>query len=397
MPSDSSYWLISAPHRKGDDQDLFRSVKALVGDNVAVGGLEIPDLKTGTLSSLLNLSDSLPKYDAYFTQTVSKLLDTIRSLVSDDKQKMRSYTTVNDQPVDRYVIPSPGSSQGWKWDRSRWGSGGKVLDVVEALNKEMASIDTVQKQKLQNYNYIKGNLSSAQRKRTGNLSTRSLVGVVKKEDIVLDSEYLETLIVAVPKFWSLSNLLKEWNEKYERLTAMVVPRSSTKIASDSEFTLQTVTIFKKVKDEYIHKCRENKQVEDDPQFTWDETAEEKQKQDLADLEAEEKELWTDLLRLSRTNFSEAYQLLVHLKTVRVFVESVLRYGLPAEYSGVVVKPDSKSSLKTLKSLSGYFTFLTTKEKKGAGSSDGDVGGEFGAIMDQEYYDFVLFEVPEVPV
>lgn len=33
----------------------------------------------------------------------------------------------------------------------------------------------------------------------GNLSTRSLVGIVKKEDIVQDSEYLETLIVAVPK------------------------------------------------------------------------------------------------------------------------------------------------------------------------------------------------------
>lgn len=46
---------------------------------------------------------------------------------------------------------------------------------------------------------------------------------------------------------------------------------------------------------------------------------------------------SDLLRLSRTNFSEAYQLLVHLKAVRVFIESVLRYGLPAEYSGVVVK------------------------------------------------------------
>jgi hypothetical protein len=45
MPSDSAYWLISAPHRRGDDQDLFRSVKSIVGDNVAVGGLEIPDLK----------------------------------------------------------------------------------------------------------------------------------------------------------------------------------------------------------------------------------------------------------------------------------------------------------------------------------------------------------------
>lgn len=63
-----------------------------------------------------------------------------------------------------------------------------------------------------------------------------------------------------------------------------------------------------------------------------------------------------------------------------------------------LKPDAKSSLKTLKSLSGYFNFLTTKEKSTKGSSgDNDVGGEFGAIMDQEYYDFVLFEVPQVPV
>ena len=46
---------------------------------------------------------------------------------------------------------------------------------------------------------------------------------------------------------------------------------------------------------------------------------------------------TELLRLCRTNFSEAFQLLVHLKVVRVFVESVLRYGLPAHYVGVVVK------------------------------------------------------------
>lgn len=37
-------------------------------------------------------------------------------------------------------------------------------------------------------------------KHSGNLSTRSLVGIVKKEDIVQDSEYLETLIVAVPKY-----------------------------------------------------------------------------------------------------------------------------------------------------------------------------------------------------
>ena len=92
----------------------------------------------------------------------------------------------------------------------------------------------------------------------------------------------------------------------------------------------------------------------------------KQQQEMEEASAEEKELWvspsvlrphvsspnswfcraniadafrlqTDLLRLSRTNFSEAYQLLVHLKVVRLYVESVLRYGLPAEYSAIVLQ------------------------------------------------------------
>lgn len=46
---------------------------------------------------------------------------------------------------------------------------------------------------------------------------------------------------------------------------------------------------------------------------------------------------TELLRISRTNFSEAFQLLVHLKVLRLFVESVLRYGLPANYIGLAIK------------------------------------------------------------
>lgn len=53
------------------------------------------NVQTGTLSSLLNLSDAMPKYDSNFTQTVSKLLDTIRGLVAEDKQKMQSYLTVS--------------------------------------------------------------------------------------------------------------------------------------------------------------------------------------------------------------------------------------------------------------------------------------------------------------
>jgi V-type H+-transporting ATPase subunit C len=62
----------------------------------------------------------------------------------------------------------------------------------------MSSIDNVQKARLQSYNLAKGNLVQMQRKMTGNLSTRALGEVVKKEDFLTESEFMETLLVAVP-------------------------------------------------------------------------------------------------------------------------------------------------------------------------------------------------------
>jgi hypothetical protein len=61
---------------------------------------------------------------------------------------------------------------------------------------------------------------------------------------------------------------------------------------------------------------------------------------------EDTDYQADLLKLTRINFSESYQLLAHLKTIRLFVESVLRYGLPADYAGVIVR------------VSGIKTFIT---------------------------------------
>lgn len=72
-------------------------------------------------------------------------------------------------------------------------------DVIGSLVSEMGTIESSQKQKSQSYNLAKGALNQLQRKRQGNLSQKGLVGVVKKEDMIEGSEFLETLFVAVPK------------------------------------------------------------------------------------------------------------------------------------------------------------------------------------------------------
>ncbi|KAK0523062.1 Vacuolar ATP synthase subunit C, partial [Tilletia horrida] len=323
MLNDCAYWLISVPVEDGDTHRQYSelSTRLLADRNSAsdFGQLHFPPLKAGTLESLIALSDDLPKHDSTFTQVISKIVDTLRNLLNNDEQALSQHVLVNEKALDEYMLD-------WAWNTRRYRVDRSLAEIIDAIAREVTSIDNVMKQKLNNYNVAKGQLQQLQRRQAGNLSSRSLADVVHKEDFVdTSSEYLETILVAIPQ-----NLVKEWQTKYERLTSMVVPRSSRKIAQDSEFALFNVTVFKKVKEEFTQKFQVR-------EFVWDDDIVEKQRDELEQASSAEKELWTELLRLSRTNFSEAYQALAHLKVIRAFTESVLRFGLPADYFGVTVK------------------------------------------------------------
>jgi len=381
--------MIAIPHdgdAEGTLQELHTKLAAQSKIAPQLAQLPIPSFKTGTLDSLVALSEDLPKQDTFFTATVAKTVDTLRNLLNNDPSKLAQHILVNERSVDEYLLT------GWRWNEGRYGTQRGLRDMLDALIKEMSSIDNVMKTKLQSYNLAKGSLTQMQRKKTGNLSVRSLVDVVKKEHFINDSEYMETQLVAVPK-----NLTKEWNTKYERLTGFIVPRSSTLITADDEYSLFAVVIFKRIHDEFVQKCRENKFIVREFEFSEDQI--EKQKEELATADTTEKELWTELLQISRTNFSEAFQILVHLKVLHIFVESVLRYGLPANYVGFIIKPEPKSTKRTLATLQGQFSYLgrrsnpTAQGKSGKSSTTEEFAGEYQTLLEQEFFDFVLFEVP----
>ena len=116
-------------------------------------------------------------------------------------------------------------------------------------------------------------------------------------------------------------------------------------------------------------------------------------------------------------------MLVHLKVLRLFVESVLRYGLPANYVGLVIKvsplillaqtfcdvkpanatcldvqPEPKTQKKVLTTLNSHFSYLAprsnSKRAKAKGGTSGEEFlGEYQTILEQEFLDFVIFDVP----
>ncbi|GIY06246.1 v-type proton ATPase subunit C 1 [Caerostris extrusa] len=80
---------------------------------------------------------------------------------------------------------------------------------------------------ISDYRQLDRNLENIEKQHTGSLWTRSLAGIVKKEHFVLNSEYLITLLVIVPK-----NLEKLWLETYQTMSDMVAEEV---LDSDFEF------------------------------------------------------------------------------------------------------------------------------------------------------------------
>lgn len=237
------------------------------------------------------------------------------------------------EPVDQYL-------RTFQWNKIKYRADRPIADLIDLLQKEVAGIDNDVKAKYSQYNATKTNLAAAERKRTGNLSTKSLTTVVNPRLIIQDSEYLDTHLIAVPNMNT-----KEFYKSYETLSERVVPRSAVEVATDEEFTLFAVVTFKKTSADFIHKCREKRWTP--REYKYKEGGKEEEAKEASQLEQDAKKLWGEALRLGRTGYSESAMIWIHVLALRVFVETVLRYGLPLDFvCGLVQVSDTSQSCST---------------------------------------------------
>lgn len=59
---------------------------------------------------------------------------------------------------------------------------------------------------------------------------------------------------------------------------------------------------------------------------------------------------TTIVRWCRAHYGEVYAGWIHLKVIKAFVESVLRYGLPVDFLSVFVEPNMKREKQQMSSL-----------------------------------------------
>ncbi|XP_074659871.1 V-type proton ATPase subunit C 1-A-like [Tubulanus polymorphus] len=373
----TEFWLISSPGEKTCQQTWENLVRITTKqNNLSVNWkFHIPDLKVGTLDVLVGLSDDLGKLDAYCEMIAHKVAQYLAEVLEEQRDKLQENLLANGMDLGTYITR-------FQWDMAKYPVKQSLQNICDIVSKQVGQIDSDLKVKATAYNNLKGNLMSLERKQTGSLLTRNIGDLVKKEDFVMESEYLETLLVVIPKV-----MYKEWASTYEELTDMVVPRSSRMLYEDNEHGLFTVSLFKRAVDEYKHKCRENKFIVRD--FVYNETELAAGKTELTKLATDKKKQFGPLVRWLKVNFSEAFTAWIHVKALRVFVESVLRYGLPVNFQAVLLRPHRKSIKKLREVLNSHYAHLDTANL-GRHEPGMDIPGL--NLHQGEYYPYVYYKL-----
>jgi len=333
----ATFWLISLPFEvaAGGDSDnarestwrMLRRLTEEQHDLCVNHKLAVPGLRVGTLDALLALSDDLGKACQQADQATAKLSRQLLELNGTPDEALWSRQLIDGMPVERYLTA-------FQWDEAKHPLRRPLKETVENIQNAVVATEDQLKVRLSEYNGVKSSLAALARKGQGSLAVRDLAGVVPAEGLV-QSDNLTTLLVVVPRYAQA-----DWAKQYHTFAQYVVPRSAKLLQEDADSALYSVVLFKRVADAFRAACTEHGyQVRD---FAVAAEGTPTTAQAAAQLDADFQSQKAELGTWCATAYAEMVSAMVHLVTVRLFVESILRYGLPPSFMPVVMKPHART-------------------------------------------------------
>ncbi|XP_037550455.1 V-type proton ATPase subunit C 1-B [Nematolebias whitei] len=387
----TDFWLISVPLDKTSLTSVEKLKRTINKTQMAsCWKFSIPDLKVGILDSLLRVSDDLSKLDALTESLIKKTCQCLKEVMEPSSDKVRENVLANgDQRTNQNAALSPLKAYltsqkvdlinymtKFQWDKAKYPTALPLSTLTDIINKEVIQVETELKTRSTAYSSVKANLESLEHNQNGNLLTRSLNGVMKKEDLVV-SEYLTTLLVVVSR-----ESFPLWERSYESFSEFVVPRSSRKLFEDREGAIFSVTLFKRAVCDFKAKAQQSKFVVREYNFD----VEEKKQQEIMKLRVQKKEQYGIFVRWLKVNFTQVFIAWIHLKALRVFAESVLRYGLPVNYQAFLLETERKRSKKLKEELNSLFVHLDPT------ATMTDVSCDIPGLCQQDYSSYICFHI-----
>eukprot|EP01133_Synstelium_polycarpum_P004950 gene4950-5750_t len=346
------FWLISASNRTNVDIFDVVNTKTAKESNLSENiKFNTPALKVGTLNSLITLNDDLQKIDTFVELTSKKISKQLSDLVGSKPGKDKSLS-INGHTIQQYL------SQ-FKWDDAKFNPKASLQEIVDKIYNTVIKLDEDLKAKTAEYQVLTQSVVAEEKKLLGNLQVRTLTSLITATNNT-QTEYLTTAFVVIP----LSQE-KEFLAQYETLSDYVLYRSANRIEADNDFVLYGVCVFRKFYDNFKVKCLEKKWIIRDIKAE----TENKPAQDRSKISEDQKNYKTTFIRWCRLHFPESFMAWIHLKALRIFVESVLRFGIPINFQAILMKPHKKEDRKLREILYEEFKYLGAQHTSGKGEEE----------------------------
>lgn len=366
-------WVVSAPNEDGRSSfESMRSSLEKASSLCTAYRFHLPTLRVGTLDSLIAVADAITRDDKILDGTVERVLRQYRDLVAPSSP----LPLVDGVDLLEYVTD-------FEWDEAKFASSDSISDIRKAIVDQVSRLEDDMKIRLNEYTSTKQALSSLERRAQGNLMTRALSTVVAEKNVV-SSDHLTTLFVVFPAYNE-----QEFLVIYENLADFVVPRSASKVTSDAEHCLYGVVLFKTSVESFKAACRDRRYTARD--FTFDQAAISRSAEEELRLKEQVDEQLVTFSKWAETAFAETFIAMVHLKALRAFAESVLRYGLPVNFDVALLLPKGRAESRLRTSLNEMFGHLGGSWAA-AGETE-DVTNIPGIVGDKDFYPYVYFELP----
>lgn len=199
---------------------------------------------------------------------------------------------------------------------------------------------------------------------------------------LVETEFLTTLFVVVPR-----NELKEWARSYESLAPFVVPRSSLTIVEEADYALMRVVVFKRDVQDFTHAARQKRftvrKVDPSTQLS---------EEEVKALHNRQAKLKKQLLRWTLTNFGEAFLAWIHLKCVQCFVEAIMRFGLPVDFTAMLILPRKGKERALEKALVELYRHIGRADALDDGVTEEEVKNVALLGPQEKFFPFVFLEI-----
>ena len=357
---------------------------------------------------LMSVADDLAKNDivAYglASRAARNILDLAKRIQQDNQQgwtdiaPQDSFEKVDppqlvvhlEEDNEELHLPLDQLLKRWKWNETMFTSNRSVDDMFRNLVGEVNRSEEDLRTASAEFTEHATRLQNLRRKNEGTLLVRSLDQVgskmalvrsltdykgnqASKTPIYVDTAHLTTILVVV------KNTDAEGFEKnYDLKSTYVVPNSCQKLEKDNDYTCYAVTLMRTNLDDY--KTATKEKGWHIREFKYNPTMREDMKKEASDTIKDyltQCEQYKDLLE---SKFSHLCSVWLHLKALRIFVESKLLYGIPTEFRSYLVEASMKSIPRIHRELEKVF-------------GDGmDIGDDDAQDVENEYHPYVSFQI-----